>query len=272
MSQKSARSFYPLDPDVTQLLSSGGRGFSFAIDADLLEANPATRIKKRGVENVGRRVLSDAEISLFWRGIVLKPVSRPVGLALRLALLTAARANEITGAHKTEFKNLDNAERAVWVIPSERAKNKREHLIPLAPLAIETVKAAIDLTGEDDEYLFPSRLSRGGPLDRHSLTTAMTRFGESLTGAAAKAWQAEPPTPHDLRRSVNTRLAEMGIPQEVRARVLNQITSLRDPEAKHYNLYEFEKEKRSALNQWADRIVEIIKPAAVLPMRAGRGR
>jgi len=31
--------------------------FSFAIDADLLEANPAARLKKRGVEKVGRRVL-----------------------------------------------------------------------------------------------------------------------------------------------------------------------------------------------------------------------
>ena len=40
----------------------------------------------------------DAEIVAFWEGIVLAPVSRPVGLALRLALLTAARANEVAGA------------------------------------------------------------------------------------------------------------------------------------------------------------------------------
>ena len=66
--------------------------FSFAIDADLLEANPASRLRKRGVEKVGRRVLSDDEIRMFWRGIVLPPVSRQVGLALRLALLTATRA------------------------------------------------------------------------------------------------------------------------------------------------------------------------------------
>ena len=58
--------------------------FSFAIDADLLEANPAARLRKRGVEKIGRRVLEDTEIKEFWRGIVLPPVSRPVGLALRL--------------------------------------------------------------------------------------------------------------------------------------------------------------------------------------------
>jgi integrase len=52
--------------------------FSFAIDADLLENHPAARFKKRGVENVGRRVLSDDEIRLFWRTVILPPVSRPV--------------------------------------------------------------------------------------------------------------------------------------------------------------------------------------------------
>jgi len=97
--------------------------FSFAIDADLLEANPAARLRRRGVEKVGRRVLDDAEIKVFWRSIVLPPVSRQVGLALRLALATAARASEIAGALKSEFENLDDAERAAWLVPGERAKN-----------------------------------------------------------------------------------------------------------------------------------------------------
>ena len=82
--------------------------FSFAVDADLLEANPAARLRKRGVEKVGRRILSDDEIRVFWRGVVLPPVSRQVGLALRLALLTAARASEVAGARKAEFQDLDN--------------------------------------------------------------------------------------------------------------------------------------------------------------------
>jgi integrase len=250
--------------------------FSFAIDAELLDANPAARLKKRGAENVGRRVLDDGEIRAFWSGIVFKPVSRPVGLALRLALLTGARANETASACKTEFQSLDKPTEAAWVIPGERAKNKRDHLLPLSPLALETVKIAIELTSDDDKFLFPTRLSRGGPIDRHSLTTAMTRLGESLKGLPAKSWQQEPPTPHDLRRTINTRLARMGIHKEIRDRVLNHITSLRDPESKHYNLYEFEKEKRDALSRWAAEIEAIIRPAEVIALgatsRKGRRR
>jgi hypothetical protein len=67
-------------------------------------------------------------------------------------------------------------------------------------------------------------------------------------------------------------LAKMGIPKEIRDRVLNHITSLRDPESKHYNLYEFQAERRDAFCRWATEIEGLIKPAAVVPMRAPRGR
>jgi integrase len=241
--------------------------FSFAIDADLLEANPAARLRKRGVEKVGRRVLDDAEIKTFWRGLVLPPVSRQIGLALRLALLTAARASEIAGARKAEFQDLDKPEQAAWHVPAERTKNRVDHLIPLPPLAVETIKSAIELNG-DSEFLFPTRLGRGGPIDRHTLTVAMVRFAKSLKGPAAKTWQQEIPTPHDLRRSCNSRLARMGIPKEIRDRTLNHITSLRDPESKHYNLYEFQSEKRQTLSKWANQIAAIIEPAAIVPIRA----
>jgi len=246
--------------------------FSFAIDADLLEANPAARLRKRGVEKVGRRLLSDDEIRVFWRGIVVSPISRPVGLALRLALLTAARASEIAGARKDEFQNLDQPEQAVWLVPSERAKNRTTHLIPLAPLAIETVKNAIELSGHS-EFVFPTRLNRDGPIDRHTLTVAMVRFAKSLKAPTAKTWQQEIPTPHDLRRTVSTRLARMGIAKEIRDRALNHIASLRDPESRHYNLHEFQSEKRDAFSRWAAELEGIIKPATVVPIRtASKGR
>ena len=244
--------------------------FSFAIDADLLEANPAARLRKRGVEKVRRRVLDDTEIKTFWRGIVLPPVSRQVGLALRLALATAARASEIAGARKAEFQDLDKSEQAAWLVPGERAKNKHDHLIPLAPLAVETVKSAIELSGDSD-FLFPSRLGRGGPIDRHTLTVAMVRFAKNLKGLTTKTWQQEIPTPHDLRRTCNSRLARMGIPKEIRHRALNHITSLRDPESKHYNTHEYESEKRDAFSRWAAEIGALIKPAPVVRIRV-KGR
>jgi integrase len=101
----------------------------------------------------------------------------------------------------------------------------------------------------------------------------MVRFAKSLKAPTAKTWQQEIPTPHDLRRTVSTRLARMGIAKEIRDRALNHITSLRDPESRHYNLHEFQSEKRDAFSRWAAELEGIIKPATVVPIRAAsKGR
>src|SRR5262249_27614660 len=126
--------------------------------------------------------------------------------------------------------------------------------------------------GGDTIFLPPPRLGRGGPIDRHTLTVAMVRFAKNLKGPTAKTWQQEIPTPHDLRRTCNSRLARMGIPKEIRDRALNHITSLRDPESKHYNVYEFQAEKRVALGKWAAEIQGIIEPAAIIRISVARGR
>jgi hypothetical protein len=70
-------------------------------------------------------------------------------------------------------------------------------------------------------------------------------------------WE-KPPSPHDLRRTMNTRLAMLGIAKEIRDRCLNHVTGLRDPESKHYNVHEFRAEKRAALGQWDKTLAGII--------------
>jgi integrase len=222
--------------------------FGFAMDADLVKGNPCARLRRRGVETIGRRVLSDDEIRLFWPRIVEKPVSHRVGLALRLILLTAVRPGEAAGIARAELENISEKGRARWVIPAVRSKNGREHLVPLSELARQTMLSALELSGEDD-YVFPSPSVRNAPITAHALAVAMARFVSKLDGTAAKSWQAEPPSPHDLRRTAATRLAELGIAKEDRDAVLNHTP--RDVGKKHYDLYDREPEKRRALELWA---------------------
>jgi integrase len=150
--------------------------FSFALDAGLVEANPCSRLRKRGVENVGRRVLTDEELRLFWLDIVKAPVSRTVGLALRFALLTAARVSETAQATRAEFHDLDEPTRAGWIVPAERCKNARAHFVPLSPLAREAVLEAMR-SGNDGRYLFPSPTKKHQPIAGHALSVGMARFG-----------------------------------------------------------------------------------------------
>jgi integrase len=167
------------------------------------------------------------------------------------------------------LQNLDHPEQAAWLIPETRSKNKRAHLVPLSPLALDTTRSALELTADDEEFVFSTRLNRGGPIDPHALTTAMQRLTDVLKrhpGKAAKSWQQEPPSPHDLRRSINTRLAQLRVSREIRERVLNHATALRTTEGRHYNVYEFLPEKRAALNQWSDALGTILEPPAIVPI------
>jgi len=67
-------------------------------------------------------VLSDAEIRLFWRGVVEPPLTRRAGLALQLALLTGVRVGEVAGLCRGELEHLGQPELAAWTIPSPRAR------------------------------------------------------------------------------------------------------------------------------------------------------
>jgi integrase len=232
--------------------------FSFAVDADLIGANPCSRLRKRGVENIGRRVLSDGELRLFWRGIVEKPISRSTGLALRIALLTAARVSEIAQAERREFRNLDDSKNAAWLLPAERSKNGRAHFVPLTGLAREVILEALCLAGETSPYLFPSPSVEGAPITGHALSVGMARFGKNLkdTDEAIRHWQADPPSPHDLRRTVATRLASLGIPAEDVSAVLNH--AKRSVTGTHYDLYDRASEKRRALALWDKTLRELL--------------
>jgi integrase len=198
--------------------------FTFAMDAALVESNPCHRLRKRGLERVGRRVLSDAEIRLFWRDIVEPSRARRVGLGLRLALLTGARVGEIAGMSRAELEHLADPAKAAWIIPGARTKNASDHLIPLSSLARATVLDLLATIEQSEQFLFPTRSRRRwGPVRGNTLTQAMDYFGERLAGNidAIRTWKADRPTPHDLRRTTGTRLAELRIPKEIRDRVLN---------------------------------------------------
>ncbi len=244
--------------------------FSFAVDADLIAANPAVRLKKRGKETALTRTLDDSEIRLFWSRIMSPPVSKPVGLALKLALLTGLRAGEVSGLHCAEFIDLDNADQAVLLISGERTKNKKPHLVPLSPLARQLALDAVKLAGSSTDYLFPHRLDDDQALDPHALARAMDRFAKDLAADAdTETWKADPPTPHDLRRTFATRLSALGVAKEDRDACMNHART--DVGSTHYDMYDRQAEKRRALDLWAAALANILEGrehgANVVPMR-----
>jgi len=213
--------------------------FSFAVDSDLIDANPCTRLRKRGEERAGERVLTDPEIRLFWHKVVEAPASRQTGLGLRLALLTGVRVGEVAGIQPSELEHMGDPARAVWTIPKSRTKNGRDHIVPLTPMALEIVRELI-------------------PVAPGTYAAAMERIAARLPGnePAHKTWIDEPPTPHDLRRTFRTRLPQLGVAADIRDRLMNHIPT--DVGTKHYDRYQYLDEKRGALKAWQSSLQSIL--------------
>jgi integrase len=247
--------------------------FAFAIDAALIDANPCARLRRRGVETKGERVLSDDEIRLFWEGIVQSPVSCRLGLALRLQLLLGVRPGEITGMRRDELEYFDDPARAGWLIPAHRMKARRAHYVPLSPMARAVIAEAIDLVPDDQQFVFASQRAHGS-IRPNALPIAMQRFSRHLlsTAAGAASWQASPPSPHDLRRTVATRLAALGIPGEDVSSVLAHAAS--GITKAHYDRYDRAHEKRRALVLWSKALSALLErheyKADVVRLRSGQ--
>ena len=129
------------------------------------------------------------------------------------------------------------------------------------------MQSAIELIADDEEYLFPSPVEHGGPITGHALTTAMRRMAAKIEGAALKTWQAEPPSPHDLRRTVATRLSQMGTLPETVSAILNHARG--DVTGRHYDHYQRAPEKRAALDAWAAAVTEIVEGRSGNVVRLG---
>jgi integrase len=263
---------WPIQANRVQALIS--KVFSFTLDAELVAANPCARLKKRSKEVRGTRLLTDDEIRLFWRRVAEPPNSQRMGQALRLVLLTGVRVSELAGAEVGEFDRLDDIQGATWTIPASRSKNGRAHVVPLSKLALEIVvellKQANQRTGaiQEPRFLLVSPAHADRPIDGHSLSVAMGRFGDALSvrnggrsfgldeDKALKTWMAGRPSAHDLRRTLATRLAGSGVPAEDVSACLNHVR--RGVTATHYDHYDRAREKRRALTLWANQVASLV--------------
>jgi integrase len=223
--------------------------FNWAVEDQLLEQNPIAGLKKRGVEGTKDRTLVDAEIVVLWQG--LEPgngLDDDIASALRIVLLCGVRPGEAAGTLSQELIDLDDARNARWEIPAERTKARRPHVVPLAPLARETFQAAVARQAEDASGVFASRFSNRETLARHSLSRALQRAIGRLPRQDAASLIDNPPTPHDLRRTVATGLSRLGVQREDRLAVLAHVAA--DVHGAVYDRYDRLREKRAALEKW----------------------
>ena len=148
--------------------------YEYAAQRELTERNPAKRLKgfveKR--ETVHRRALPLSELKTFYQRLKEARIDPANRIALLLLILTFPRSNELRGAQWGEI----DFQAAVWTIPKERMKMKREHKIPLSAWSLELLHELHAITGQGTQ-LFPSRTKIGGYISENTLNKIIERIG-----------------------------------------------------------------------------------------------
>jgi len=219
--------------------------FAWCVARGVVEQNPVTGTHFAPMQP-RTRVLSLAELSAVWRACG----DDAYGAIVKLLILTGQRRDEIGGLRFGEIGD------GVITLPASRTKNKRKHAVPLSP----TAQAILAGRSQAGDFVFGARAfvcwSRGKRL-----------LEEALAKAGAKI---EPWTLHDLRRSVATGMAELGVAPHIVEAILNHVSGHKAGVAGIYNRATYEKEKRAALAMWVDHVLAAVegRSATVVPMRA----
>jgi integrase len=144
------------------------------------------------------------------------------------------------------------------------------------------VLADLRLLSGENPLLFPLRKRKDAaesdpaePMQTNSLGNAVRRFCERAhkartaelrkRGALPADGEAEyqPFTARDLRRTVKTLMGKLGVSKELRDRLQNH--ALTDVSSKHYDRYDYLREKRNVMQAWETELQRIINGAEALP-------
>jgi integrase len=216
----------------------------------LIEVIPTISIAAPTAERPPRdRVLLDQELTALWHA--LDQEHPPVAVAAKMLLLTGQRRNEIAGMRWSELHGVRRDDQAVlalsgeaaaWELPGRRAKNHRDHVIPLVPQHLALLSS---LSPEDGDLIFTTN----GIAPLHLGSKIKHRIDARLD-PSVRSW-----TWHDLRRTFATGLARMRFSRFVIGKLLNHadrsVTAI-------YDRYEAFDEKRAALQAWVDHVDRLL--------------
>lgn len=203
--------------------------FNWGIANDLCLFDPTKGISKPTKERPVSRILSDDE--LYKLLLVIEQIQNPGKIFIKLLILSGQRRDDVRCFHYSEIRGDD------WVIPAERYKTGREHLVPLT-------EAMKEIIGAGNGYVISAS---GGEKPYDGLSKLKVRI-DKVSGVSEWTW-------HDLRRSARTGLSRLGVRPDIAERVIGH--SVGGQMGQTYDLYEYRREKLAALETWNDYVLSL---------------
>ncbi len=212
-------------------------------EAGFIDGIPS--IRKRTIatkEKPRRRTLADSEIADVWR--TAGEIGEQTRDFIRLLLLTGQRRDEVRRMAWEEI----NMPAALWVIPASRYKTGIDHVVPLSATVMEILRARWT---EDAAGFVLSHARRKTPFN--GAAAAMRRLRPKLANMGHF-------TLHDMRRTVRTGLARLGVDDQAAEMILGH--ALQGMQ-KVYDLHDRLQERRNALDLWASHVIDLVDRTSI---------
>jgi integrase len=205
--------------------------YGWAVEDELLPASPVVGIKAFD-ERSRSRVLTSDEIHAVLQAIEFEPF----GDVFRLLFWTGARRSEVTEMTWAEV----DLRAKVWRLPADRAKTGASRTLPLSAPALKLLQARREADPKG-RWVFPSPVAAVG-----ALRSIAAPFRRIVKRSGVGEW-----TVHDIRRTVRTNLAALGVRPDIAEAVLGHV---RPRIERTYNVHEPIAEMATALEAWARRL------------------
>jgi integrase len=209
--------------------------FVWCLRMGLCEQNPVINAVKPAEIKPRERVLKDGELAAVWRACG----DDEYGKIVRLLILTGCRRAEIGDMTWSEI----DLDKGTWTLPATRSKNGRAHALPIMPMMREIVDTVPKMATRDQ--LFGTR--------SHGFTNWTLPKPVLDERSGVTEWHL-----HDIRRSVATKMADIGVLPHVIEAVLSHYSGHRAGVAGTYNRSPYEKEIRNALATWHDHLRTLV--------------
>jgi len=218
----------------------------------VLAVSPAGGVERPHKEIARQRTLDDGELAKLWRAC---EGEGPFGAALRLMILV--------GCRRTEASQMrwDELHLPVWLLPPERTKNHKQHMVLLPTQARAIIAPLPRINGS--EFVFT--------LDGRTPIIGWAKVKARISvkaGLDPKTWRL-----HDLRRSCASGMQRLGVRTEVIERALNHRGGLYRGIVGTYQVDPLEDEVRIAFQKWGDHVEDLVsgrKPDTIVRLRKRR--
>ena len=213
-----------------RILSHIRKLFNWCVERGIVEASPIVGLKPPTKEISRERILEDDEIVRLLRAC--RNDVYPFRQFALLLLATAQRRGELAEMRWGEI----DFDAKTWVIPSERSKNGKAHVVPLSAFALAVLEDVPRFL--DCDYVFTT--TRKSPVSGFS--KALRRLSD---GSQTSDWRW-----HDLCRTAASGMARQDVAPHVVEKILNHVSGIISGVAAVYNRHAYDKDKVEAMEVW----------------------